>query len=396
MPSADIIGTDVDGESVRRAGAAVADTVRRHAHESEQLGTMAPAVVEALQEAGLFSILVPAELGGAGVRLTTAMDVFESVSRADGSTGWSLMANALATSLAAAFCGDDAVEAMFGEPGAIVAGMLGPGGRCVAVDGGYRGSGRYSFGSGAGHADWLAAGMFVVEDGQPRKLANGIPEVRVCIIPRRAVRLTGNWDVMGLIGTGSFDYEVPDQFVGTGYTFERTALDPERGGPIFSFGVAGFASVGHTAVALGITARALEEVAVLAAGKTRPAYPTVVGEHPLFVHGFAEKEAAYQAARAYGHQVFDDAERTVYGGGQLSAETRQRFRQVTTYAHSVAADVVRWCYTWAGSDALRLPSPLGRCQRDISGATQHVYVDPATMVDAGIELLDGWRGRAEA
>jgi len=305
------------------------------------------------------------------------------------------MANALATSLAAAFCGDDAAGAIFGsgDGDAVIAGMLGPGGRCVEVEGGYRGSGHFSFGSGAGHADWLAAGMLVIEAGQPRNLPSGIPEVRVCIVPRDAVRLTGNWDVMGLVGTGSYDYEVPEQFVAAGYTFERTSLAYRRGGPLFSFGVPGFAAAGHTAVALGITARALEEVAVLAATKKRPAYPTVVGDHPLFVHGFAEKEAAYQAARAHAHQVFSDAERTVQAGAPLSAATRQRFRQVATYTHYVAADVVGWCYTWAGSDALRLPSPLGRCQRDILGATQHVYVDPATMVDAGAAIMAEWRAQ---
>jgi alkylation response protein AidB-like acyl-CoA dehydrogenase len=195
------------------------------------------------------------------------------------------------------------------------------------------------------------------------------------------------------VGTGSFDYEVPEQFVGAGFTFERTSLAYRRGGPIFSFGVAGFASAGHTAVALGIAARALEEVAVAAAGKKRPAYPTVIGDHPLFLHGFAEKEASYQAARAYAHQVFAEGERCVSAGVPLSDEARQRFRQATTYAHSVAADVVRWCYTWAGTDALRLPSPLGRCLRDISAATQHVYVDPVTMVDAGARLVAGWRAR---
>ncbi len=391
MSSAETIGVNGRAEPGPGAVDAVTEIIRRHGQESEALGTMVPAVIEALKDARLFSILVPAELGGIGADLTSAMATFEQASRADGSTGWSLMANALATSLVAAFCGDDAVEVIFGSGDAIIAGMLGPGGQSVEVDGGFRGSGHYSFGSGAAHADWLAAGMFVLEDGRPRCLANGLPEVQVCVVPRHAARLTGNWDVMGLVGTGSFDYEVPEQFVGTGYRFERTSFAYLRGGPLFSFGVAGFASAGHTAVALGITARALEEVAVLAAGKKRPAYQTVVGDHPLFLHGFAEKDAAYQSARAYAYQVFAEAQRCVSAGIPLSAETRQRFRQVATYSHSIAADVVRWCYTWAGTDALRLPSALGRCLRDISGATQHVYVDPITMVDAGAQLMAGWR-----
>ena len=300
-----------------------------------------------MRESGLFWILLPAEMGGLGASVTSAMDVFEAVSRADGSSGWTLMANSLATAVVAAYCGDEAIERIFGpgHPTSVVAGMLGPGGECIEVDGGYRGSGHYSFGSGSGHADWLAAGMFVLEDGRPRQLATGQPEVQVCVIPRSAIELVGNWDVMGLVGTGSYDYVVPDQFVEAGFSFERTSLQPRRGGPIFGFGVAGLGCAGHAAVALGITARALEEIAGLAQQKKRPAYPSVVGDHPLFLHGFSHHEAAYQAARAYAHQLFGEAQETVEAGGELSALTRQRFRQCATYVHSVTADVVQWCYT---------------------------------------------------
>jgi alkylation response protein AidB-like acyl-CoA dehydrogenase len=371
---------------------AVAPVLRANAEETESLGTLAPGSVGALVEARLFSVMVPAELAGLGADLVTAMEVIELLSRADGSSGWTLMANCLSTSIAAAYCGDAAVATMFtSDTPAIVAGMLGPGGGCVAVAGGYRGSGKYSFGSGAAHADWLAAGMLVTENGKPRMLAAGQPEVRVCIVRRSAAALAGNWNVMGLVGTGSYDYLVPEQFIPGDYTFERTSLEPCRGSPIFKLGVAGLACAGHAAVALGIAARALEEIAALAPSKKRPAYPSTIGEHALFVHDFAHQEAAYQAARAYAYQLFGEAQSTVMSGRELSGVQRHRFRQCVTYVHTVAAEVVRRCYTWGGSDALRLPSPLGRCLRDISGATQHVFVDPINLVDAGPALIEAWR-----
>ena len=55
----------------------------------------------------------------------------------------------------------------------------------------------------------------------------------------------------------------------------------------------------------------------------------------------------------------------------------------------VAADVVRFAYTWAGSTALRNPSVLGRCFRDMHAGTQHVFVDNNTLADAGVTLLAG-------
>src|SRR3984957_15267571 len=121
-------------------GAAIA---RELADESERLGTLAPAAEAAMRESGLFWILLPAEMGGLGASVTSAMDVFEAVSRADGSSGWTLMANSLATAVVAAYCGDEAIERIFGpgDPTSVVAGMLGPGRERIEVDGGYRGSG---------------------------------------------------------------------------------------------------------------------------------------------------------------------------------------------------------------------------------------------------------------
>jgi alkylation response protein AidB-like acyl-CoA dehydrogenase len=155
-------------------------------------------------------------------------------------------------------------------------------------------------------------------------------------------------------------------------------------------GVPGFGCAGHTAVALGITARALEEIAVLALTKKRPGYPGPVGDHPIFLQGFSEHEARYQAMRAYTFAVFSEVQQRLAVGEQLGPALTQRIRQSATYAHQCAADVVRFCYTWGGSEALRNPSPLGRAMRDISGATQHVFIDPITMVDAGPALVDHW------
>ena len=58
-------------------------------------------------------------------------------------------------------------------------------------------------------------------------------------------------------------------------------------------------------------------------------------------------------------------------------------------AIQVAADAVRFAYTWAGSDALRQPSVLGRCFRDMHAGTQHLFVDNNTLSDAGALLLAG-------
>ena len=349
-------------------------------------------LVAAFRDTELFWLALPVELGGGGADLITTLETLEEVSRADGSTGWSLMANMSGTALAGAFVGEAAARQMFGGGRrAITAGMLGPGGRAVEVPGGLRGEGTYSFGSGSAHADWIGAGMLVIENGAPRLLANGQPEVRVCFLPREQVEMLGNWNVMGLTGTGSYDYRVPEQFIGNEFIMERTELTPRRGGPLFTLGIAGIACLGHAAVALGLVKRSLQEIARIAADKRRPGYPSVIADHPVFRREFAIREAAAQSSRAFVMNVFADAQATVLGGGTLSPVQRARFRQSTTYLHEIGAEVVRFCYQWGGSSAQRMSSPLGRCMRDMGTATQHIFVDPLSLADAAPPILAHWQ-----
>ena len=372
--------------------AALAPLIEAHAAETERLGTMPAPVVAALREAELFWTMLPHELGGAGCDFLETLDVLEEVSRADGSTGWSLMANMTGTALAGAFCGDAAADRMFGGGRrAITAGMLGPGGKAVEVPGGLRGGGRYSFGSGCAHADWFGAGMLVMEDGAPRRLASGLPEVQICFVPAAQVEILGNWDVAGLSGTGSYDYALPEQFVPSSFTVERSTVQPRRGGPIFAVGIPGLGCLGHAGVALGLMKRSLQEIVRIVDSKKRPGQTIAVGEQPIFRREFAVHEALYQAARAFVVNVYGDAQTTLAAGGSLGPAQRARFRQCTTWLHEVGADVVRFCYTRAGSAAQPKSSVLGRCMRDFGVATQHVFVDPNSMADAAPAIMTAWR-----
>jgi alkylation response protein AidB-like acyl-CoA dehydrogenase len=366
--------------------------VKDRAKATEALGTMPPDLVASLKDCELFWMLVPSDLGGGGADLLAAMEVIEELSYADGSTGWTFMANSTNTAIAAAFCGDAAVEAMFGgKDRAITAGMFGPGGSAVEVPGGFQGGGRFGFGSGCGHASWVCGGLIIrQEDGTPQQLANGSPEVRVCFVPRERASFLGNWHVIGMAGTGSYDFLIADQFIGADFTLERTSVTPVRGGSVFQLGPAAFACAGHAAVALGLMKQALHEIAVVTSSKKRPMYPSVVADHPAFLHEFGLQEAAYRGARAYLFSVFADAQRTAAAGERVTDEQRARFRQATTWVHAVAADVVRRCHMWAGSEAIRATSRLGRCLRDMYVATQHAFVDPVTLVDAGPVILASW------
>ena len=368
----------------------LAGLIVSEAERTESGGTLSPDVVAAFRETGLFGLVVPEELGGTEADAVTTLAVFEELSRADASTGWTLLANTTTSGFAGAFCGDAAVKAMFGEGQAPVhAGMLGPRGRARPVEGGYMVSGSYSFGSGSAHADWIGAGTMVMSGDVPVMTPSGLPEMRVVFLPREQVRFLGNWDVLGLVGTGSYDYAIDDIFVAEDFTFPLIGAEVRRGGPVYHLDVLGLTCIGHCGFALGVGRRALEEAARAAPGKVRMGSLGPVADDPLFRHDFSFQEAALQGARAYAFDIFGRAMASVAQGLVLDADLTQRLRQVTTYATVVAAEVVRSAYGWLGTDGIR-PGVLQRCLRDIETASQHIFVDRSTLTAAAPALLESY------
>src|SRR4029077_6624625 len=97
-----------------------------------------------------------------------------------------------------------------------------------------------------------------------------MPRVLAFVVPSESVEIAGNWDVMGLRGTGSFDYSIPEQFVEAGRTFWLFDGEPRSGGGVYRLGVVAFAGIGHSGWALGVARRALDEIqAILTSGRAR-------------------------------------------------------------------------------------------------------------------------------
>src|SRR2546425_7448990 len=114
----------------------LAPVIREHADRGERERHLADPVVQALQDAGFYHMLVPRALGGLQVDPLTLYHVVEAVARVDGSTGWCLFINGCAP-ISAAFLRAEAAEAIYGHGArTIMAGGVFPYGRAVAPAGG--------------------------------------------------------------------------------------------------------------------------------------------------------------------------------------------------------------------------------------------------------------------
>jgi indole-3-acetate monooxygenase len=371
--------------AVLQAARSVQDVVEAHAAKAEAIGELAPEVVDALHAARLFSVLVPTELGGAGADILDALAVFEELARQDGSTGWSLMAGATSTAFAATYTSDAAVQELFADGRTVMAGQLAPRGQAVREGGQFRVSGSYSFGSGSAHASHLQGGCLEIADGAPVMRDNGFPEIRAVIVPRSAVEILGNWDVMGLCGTASVDYRIPEVLLDAGTTFSIFDETPRRGTSVHRLGVMTITSAGHAGFALGLARRALDEITALAHTKVRLGDVALVDQQAFLV-GLARAEGKVRAARAFIFEAFADCQAAVDAGDEQTPELRQLARLATTYGTEACAEAVEWAYRESGSDGLRAGSVLGRCFRDMYAGTQHLFVSRKTLVDAATTL----------
>src|SRR5262249_37936907 len=154
----------------------LAPEIEALAERIEQERRLPPPLVAKLVDAGLFSMLLPRSPAGGEVDPPTFAIVAQAAPRADASTAWCLC-QASGCSMSAAYLKPAVAQEVFGAPGSILAWGPGPDARAVAVDGGYRVTGTWSFASGCRHATWLGGYCPIhEEDGSRRRNAEGAAE----------------------------------------------------------------------------------------------------------------------------------------------------------------------------------------------------------------------------
>ena len=326
---------------------------------------------------GVFKLFVPTEYGGAQAHVADGIEAIESVAYHDGSTGWCVMIG-LTTGLCAGFMPAEHAVAVFGSPDAVAGGYGMPAGTAVAVDGGIRVNGRWSWGSGTDHCTAIGGGVFVVDaDGKPAALSDGTRAPFV-FFDRDDVELLDTWHVAGLKGTASTDYTVTDAFVPSGRWAEfLRAGGPRVDAPLYRFSFLGALGVGVAAVLLGLGRRAIDEI--VAIGAKRPSGSSrSLAERSTIQAEIAQADAAVRSARAFLLDAVSGCWDVAARGDVLTAEHKRLLRLAATDAAARCAQAVDRCYHAAGGSSIFESSPLQRIFRDTHVATQHGMIAPRT------------------
>ena len=360
------------------------DLVRAEAADSERLRTLTPAIVDEMWASGLMSSFNPAPAGGDEPSFVEMIETWIEMAWQDGSFGWIGIANLPSSFAAAAYLPDEGFAEVFTahDNRITMGGQFFPNGQGEAVDGGYRLTGAWSFGSGTGHSQYIAAGFMPMDNGEVRWISEGLPDMQVAVVPRDDITFTDGWYVQGLKGTGSYDYNAADVFVPQHRTFPLFTREPHRGtSPATRMGLMPVTAAGHASWALGVSKSMLDDVEELAATKFRMSDMASLASRPTFQKGLAHHVAAWRAARLLVLDAFTGAEAAVAAGDELTPALRADMRVAAVYATDVARACGEWAHLAAGTTSIREGSRLERAFRDLYTGTQHAFISEKVAID---------------
>jgi indole-3-acetate monooxygenase len=361
---------------------ALRELIESSAEADEQASRLSDPVLDALEQAELFKIMAPRAVGGMEAHPLEVIEALRTLSYFDGSTGWYCQAAVTGPAVAGAFLGDRAIEEIFCSGGrSTCAGQAAPTGKAEKVADGYRISGSFSFGSGTPNASWIVGGYILHDRGGPVLRDNGQPIMLIAFAPRAKVEFIGNWDVLGLRGTGSYDFRVPDQLIHRDFAFDAGNPEQKRGGPLYRMGFMSIPCLSHSGFALGCTRRALDEWAEHARRKKRLPSGSM-SEMETYQKELALAHARLRAADAYVRSTFD-ALYTAAEHGHIPDELKLDVRLCASNAISAGAQISQLAFTSSATTGLRNGSKIQRCFRDLQAGNAHVMTGEQSFIGAG-------------
>lgn len=346
-----------------------------------------------LEDAGLYQLYLPKAYGGPQVDPLSATQAIEEISKSDGSTGWVCMIGTV-LSRRYAWMNPDIVQAMQTESGSLrAAGSNRALGYAQPEENGYLVNGRWDFQSGIEHASWMFGNCTLLDGKKPILDDKNQPITRVMAVPITSGNIIDTWDVIGLRGTGSSDFEltsvhVPiERSVPQGAAFEGSD-PPIIEGLLYKQRFSGvWNQTVHAGCALGIARGALEEFRQLSSTHSSTMQSISLRERPFVQTKMGEAEAILRSARTY---LFDAISET----WEITSEQRSNpsdkianLRLAITHAGNEAVRAVDLVFQAAGTNAAHTANRLERYFRDSHVAAQHGAAAPRNYEAAGRVFL---------
>lgn len=361
---------------------ALLEELRAHASWSEDHRRLAGSSLDALRDAGLLRLLVPARVGGDQRGLPEMVDAVRSTAWADGAASWVLMVLTAHDWMMGSMSEEAQDEVYADGPDTVIPGSLAPAGSTLEVDGGWRISGRWPFASGAIHGQWYLVGSIEadVEEGSRPRLVH-------VVLPRHEVELDDTWHPIGLRGTGSGDVVADDVFVPSHRVIDSGALlggrspwSARHSTDLYKAPILPGLAVHVAASALGMAEAGLADAAERFGIQDDRYSGSAKVDRPGLHLRMAEATAELRTAELLINDTVELLQAVAAGADSKAKRAEAKYQ--ATYAIELCRRAVDRIAAGAGGRALFDNSRLQRCFRDVTMASQHAVADIDTVGQA--------------
>lgn len=343
----------------------VSGVIERHAGWAEQQGRLHDRALQALVEAQVPRLFLPASLGGLEVDPVTCALACEKLAVADTAAAWHVMVFNVARLMAAQWP-QALVELLWADdPDTLVAASGHTPLQAVPQNDGYLISGRQRFVSGCDHATWLLSPVLIDE----------IPAMAV--MPLAECSIEQNWDTLGMRGSGSSDVVVSELAVPKLQVVipnpQAAANDLYQGTLYRCPSRIVFAT--YVPVALSLAARSLDLVAGMVGNKTPGGSAGSLRERNIAQLHYGKALALYRSARLLFFQSLEQTWARAVLGDDASDVDRADLYLAGTHAVQASSEAVRHCADIAATTMVTKGEALERIGRDMETLRHHGFVN---------------------
>jgi alkylation response protein AidB-like acyl-CoA dehydrogenase len=333
----------------------------------------------ALRLAGVFRVGFAERRGGPEMSLTQQTRMAELIATRDAGIAWNAAILA-ATGFYAGRLGDEAFAELYPELDLPTCGSFHPRGRADVIDGGYRVTGRWKFGSGIRSSHHILGGVEVFDGGEKVLKEDGSALVLGVWLPTDEVEIQNDWETIGLRGSGSNGYDATDVFVPANHSFDRYFSPDADAEPLNKLVDLPFYSTAGIAVGIAQHAVDLASASLRARAGTAP-----IDTRRLGLLG--EAESYLRAARAVVYQGVARIDESIFTPGELPSDSIMA-RGDAPVAADLARRIVDLCAELLGSQVVYTEGPFESLIRDLTAVAAHASTWRSRWVDVGKTLIE--------
>lgn len=371
-------------ELIRRT-TALRPLLEQHAAEAEQLRHPITSVWNEIRKTGCFYHFLPKKYGGLEFDVSSFLNAVVPLTEGCASTGWLVSFCMEHVWMFCQFPKEFQDELFATENGRVrypvAPGVTAPPGKAVPVDGGYRISGRWRWGTGIMNSDWAMVIAAVPGDKDRRQL--------FCALPTEEVTVLDTWYIDGMEATGSHDLYLDDVFVPEYRTMNMADMRNGTGiggqlydNPIYRQPMTPFLGVTAAIAAVGIGRAALKTFQTQLEGRIIHGTGLRMADRPAAQMRLGHARVAIDNAELLMHAAVNRNVELAARAEPANFEERSHMRLRIAQAVQTCRAAVDSLVSAGGAGAHMRGNPLQRHLRDINVMSNHIMYD----IDASTEL----------